>query len=431
MSRSQGKPFTPEEKKFIVLLKKYFDRNRPQSGPKDSSVQMTADALRIGLASVNRIVASYQKNPDNLNALPKNRGRPEYVVSDSYQEIVRAYIRAANAAGRYITLEAIANHLKEQAPHAEEFDDRTLSRALDRWGFEFGKGVRTQHLKEKDYVVVARRRYLRKMIQNRASNGETVRPEVYLDESYVNKNHSNDWIWYSREDGPLVQKPTGNGERFIIMNAITKQGWVPGAKIIFKSTKKTGDYHGQMNGEIFQKWFSEKLIPNIPKTSIIIMDNAAYHNILSIHSAPTAACSKGRIVEWLAHNKFPCSADCLKVELVETLLKYAPEPTCVVDEIARQAGHEIYRTPPYHPELQPIEVCWGILKNEIARNCNFTMKNLELQLDTAFAKVTEEICAKIIQKVKRQEDAYWEEDAKMDENTELAFREKSQLVETK
>ena len=253
------------------------------------------------------------------------------------------------------------------------------------------------------------------MMQNRLPNGETIRSEVYLDESYVNKNHSNDWIWYSREDGPFVQKPTGKGERFIIINAITRNGWVPNAKVVFKSTKKTGDYHGQMNGELFDKWFVEQLIPNIPINSIIVMDNASYHNILSATSAPTQICSKKRIIEWLERNRFPCNPDCLKVELVETLCKYAPEPTYAIDEIANQAGHEIYRTPPYHPELQPIEICWGLLKNAIARNCDFTMKNLEAQLDAAFAKITGNTCRKIIKKVRGVEDGFWKEDAKMEQ----------------
>ena len=95
------------------------------------------------------------------------------------------------------------------------------------------------------------------MRNNRSKNSDnkTIRPEVYLDESYVNKNHSNDFVWYSVEDGPLIQKPTGNGERLVIVNAITKDGWVPNAKVVFKSSRKTGDYHGQMNFEIFQKWF--------------------------------------------------------------------------------------------------------------------------------------------------------------------------------
>jgi transposase len=411
MSHAQGKPFTPEEKKIIVLLKQYFDRNRPESGPKDSSAQMIADALGIGLASVNRVMASYNKDPDSLNALPKAKGCPKYAISGSYQEIVRSFIRKANAEGKYITIETIANFLQDQSPQSEEFHDRTLARTLDRWGFEFGRGTRTQHLKEKDYVVAARRRYLRKMIHNRLSKGETIRPEVYLDESYVNKNHSNDLIWYSREDGPWVQKPTGNGERFIIMNAITKDGWVPNAKVVFKSTKKTGDYHGQMNGEIFSNWFTERLLPNIPPKSIIILDNASYHNILSSTSAPTQTCSKERILEWLEKNKFPCNPDCLKVELVETLAKYAPEPTYAIDEIANKNGHEVYRTPPYHPELQPIEICWGVLKNEIGRNCNFTMKNLEVQLDAAFDRITAQTCSKIIKKVRLIEDEFWENDA--------------------
>jgi len=34
--------------------------------------------------------------------------------------------------------------------------------------------------------------------------------------------------------------------------------------------------------------------------------------------------------------------------------------------------HSILRTPQYHPELQPIETCWGIVKNHMADQCDFT-----------------------------------------------------------
>jgi len=79
------------------------------------------------------------------------------------------------------------------------------------------------------------------------------------------------------------------------MNAITKDGWVPGAKVIFKSTRKTGDYHGQMNQEMFTKWFKKKLLPNIPDNSLIIMDNASYHNVLAPLLAPTPLYKKEKI----------------------------------------------------------------------------------------------------------------------------------------
>lgn len=414
---NEGKHLCPEEKMLLIRLKQYFDRNRSAFGSKDSSVQMVADALGIGLATVNRTLASYHKDPHSISALTQNRGRPSYSIDASQQEIVRAYIRTANLKGDHITLETICDFLKDKSSD-ELFHKSTLARTLDRWGFEFGKGTRTQHLKEKDYVVAARQRYLRKLRNNRLPDGASNRPEVYLDESYVNKNHSNDFTWYSTDDGPLVQKPTGNGERLVIVNAITKDGWVPGAKLVFKSTRKTGDYHGQMDWNLFYKWFSEKLLPNIPTNSLIIMDNAAYHNVLSEISAPTSGCSKARILNWLEQNKISCSSDCLKPELVEILSKVAPEPTYAIDEIARKKGHEVVRTPPYHPELQPIEICWGILKNEIARHCDFTMKNLELQLESAFEKITGQTCRKIIKRIKAVEDKFWEEDAKLERQLE-------------
>ena len=413
MISCRGRPLTPETKKLVVSVKQYFDRNKFK--PMEPSTKRTADALGIGMATVKRIMADYNHDPKLLDEPAKMRGRPVHAVSASYQETVRAYIRSANKKGEYITLVNIRDFLKENST-GEPFHIATLARTLNRWGFEFGKGTRSQHLKEKDHVIAARQRYLRKKRDNRSSgiDTDTIRPEVYLDETYVNKNHSNDFIWYSGEDGPWVQKPTGKGERLIIINAITKSGWVSGAKLVFKSTRKTGDYHGQMNWGLFKKWFTEMLLPNIPQNSLIIMDNAPYHNTLSAHSPPTPLCSKKKIMEWLEQNKIYCRDDCLKPELVEILKKMATEPLYAIDEIARSHGHEVIRTPPYHPELQPIETCWGVVKNHVARNCNFTMNNLIEQLDSGFDKVTAKTCVEIIAKVRKFEDEFWTEDLKID-----------------
>jgi len=413
----RGKPLTPEEKRLLISVNQYFDRNRSEFGSRDSAAQMTSDALDIGLATVNRVMAQYRKDPESLDAPPPMRGRPAYSIESSDQEAVRAHIREANREGIHITLETIQAFLRSKSPD-QIYHISTLARTLDRWGFEFGKGIRTQHLKEKDGIVSARQRYLRKMRGNRNSDGQLFRAEVYLDESYINKNHSNDLVWHSVEDGPWIQKPTGKGERLIILNAITVDGWVPNAKIVFKSTRKTGDYHGQMDGELFRKWFTDALLPNIPSQSIIVMDNASYHNILTEDSAPTPTCSKEKIRDWLEQNKIPCAQDCLKVELVEVLRKIAPEPTYEVDVIAKQEGHKVLRTPPYHPELQPIEKCWAVVKNEVARHCDFSLKNLSIQLDAAFDKVTANTCKKIIKKIRHVEDTFWQEDAEFEKKQE-------------
>lgn len=411
---AQGKTLTPEEKKAIVVLKEYFDRTKNDLQELASpSVLKVSNGLGFGIATVKRTMADYSRGVNFDKVEKVFRGRPQRALSESTQAIVRDYIRTANKEGAYITLEMLCQHLENVVPE-QEFSVRTLGRALDRWGFTFGKGVRTQRFKEKDHVVVARQRYLRRKIANRKGK-DIVHPEVYLDESYVNKNHSNDFAWYYDDDGPWIQKPTGKGERLIIMNAITKDGWVPGAKVAFKSTRRTGDYHGQMNQTMFTKWFKEKLLPNIPAGSLIIMDNAAYHNVLSPASAPTPSCKKEKIRSWLERNNFPVKDDCLKAELVEILTKVGPQPTYKLDEIAREQGHEVLRTPPYHPELQPIETCWGIVKNAIARNCDFTMNNLILQLESAFDKVTGKTCSGLIRKIRDVEDAFWRDDAALDE----------------
>ncbi|MDR4505470.1 MAG: hypothetical protein MRK01_11890 [Candidatus Scalindua sp.] len=100
--------------------------------------------------------------------------------------------------------------------------------------------------------------------------------------------------------------------------------------------------------------------------------------------------------------------------MVEIIKKLAPEPTYVINEIARKHGYEVMRTPPYHPELQPKETCWGVVKNHIAGNCNFTMKNLIDQLENGFERVTSKTCVKIIAKVIKTEDQFWRDGIRSD-----------------
>jgi transposase len=187
MFSCRGKPLAPEIKKLVVSVKQYFDRNKFE--PIEPSPKRTADALGIGIATVKRIMADYNRDPKLLEQPAKVRGRPVHAVSVSYQEAIRSYIRSANKNGEYISLDNIRDFLKEISTD-EQFHIATLARTLSRWGFEFGKGTRSQHLKEKDHVIAARQRYLRKKRDNRSDgiNIDTIRPEVYLDESYVNKN---------------------------------------------------------------------------------------------------------------------------------------------------------------------------------------------------------------------------------------------------
>jgi hypothetical protein len=114
----------------------------------------------------------------------------------------------------------------------------TLWRALNRWGFNHGEGRRRDSLKEQNRVILARRKYLWAKLANRNPDGTLKRSEVYLDETYINKNHSCRFTWYLKEDGPIVNKPSGVGPRLILVHAITEDGWVDGAQLVFEAKKR-------------------------------------------------------------------------------------------------------------------------------------------------------------------------------------------------
>ena len=43
-------------------------------------------------------------------------------------------------------------------------------------------------------------------------------------------------------------------------------------------------------------------------------------------------------------------------------------PKYKIDKLAKEYGYEILRLPPYHPDLNPIELIWSQIKSYVARN---------------------------------------------------------------
>jgi transposase len=369
-------------RQMAVNVKHYFDnlKSTPDS-LRNPATRFAASALGISESTLKVIMAAYNKKGKNGLDWSKSqqRGHPAYAIESGVVPPVRQFIRRANRSGDQVNIEIIRRYMRDEF-HCD-VAHTTLWRALQRWEFEFGTGVRSAQLKENERIVILRRQYLRQKLANRDEKGQIIRPEVYLEESYINKNHSNDKAWYFEEDDIVIGKPTGKGDRFIILNAITKDGWVPNSKLIFKASKKTGDYHTNMNWDNFSKWFQEKLLKNIPENSLIIMDNAPYHNVLVEEAFPKKSHSVKRLREWLSNNEFPWTKDMLKSELFDLCSRFAVKPEFLIDRIARKEGHSILRTPPYHPELQPIETCWAIVKNYVAHHNDCTMKKVFILLE--------------------------------------------------
>ena len=63
----------------------------------------------------------------------------------------------------------------------------------------------------------------------------------------------------------------------------------------------------------------------------------------------------------------------------------------ICDEMAEARGHRVLRLPPYHSELNPIELIWAQLKGYIAtKNTSYNLKAVRELLNEAFAAVNVE-----------------------------------------
>jgi hypothetical protein len=154
------------------------------------------------------------------------------------------------------------------------------------------------------------------------------------------------------------------------------------------------------------------------------MDNAKYHNIHADDAFPTPGTLKAELQEWLkSHHPSEYEEDMLKPELFKKCRELCPKPKYKLDIIAENSGHTVIRTPQYHPELQPIEICWGAVKNCCAKKCDYTMQKLKIHLEDGFKQVTPITLKEIFKKVRSEEDRHWKEDEIEDKNSELTEEE--------
>jgi hypothetical protein len=92
------------------------------------------------------------------------------------------------------------------------------------------------------------------------------------------------------------------------------------------------------------------------------------------------------------------------------------KPTYVVDEMLRAHGHSSIRLPPYHAELNPIELIWSQLKGYVGRkNLNFRLSDVQNLVTEAEASITSEHWAECCSHVEKIEAEYWRSENIQDE----------------
>lgn len=285
----------------------------------------------------------------------------------------------------------------------------SLWKVLKSMGFKFKKQDGRKFLIQRPEIVFQRHQYLRKMKHIRQSKHPS--QIIYLDETWINASHTNSKCWVDSKGQGGFPTPVGKGQRLIIVHAGSANGFVKDAKLSFIAKNDTGDYHNEMNSKHFEEWITDKVFPNIPQNSVIVMDNASYHSTRS-EKIPTSNSLKADMQEWLTKNNISFSKSLKKPQLYDIIKMYKPRKIQYrIDNLAKDKGHEILRLPPYHCDLNPEELIWANLKGYVARNnTDFKMTSIQKLFDAALERISPEDWQNAVKHVTEVENSYWKND---------------------
>lgn len=222
-----------------------------------------------------------------------------------------------------------------------------------------------------------------------------------------------------RWDYSRSQKKISKGQRVVIVHAGSESGFVPNALLTFKAGTKSGDYHDNMNYDNYKKWVSTQLRPNLPPNSVVVVDNASYHNKVE-DVAPISTSKKSEMQSWLNERNIKYTATMLKPQLYKLILankenfrKYE------VDRILREENHTVLRLPPYHPDLNPIEMIWAQIKGHVAKkNVTWNINTVMELVNQKVNSMGEEDWGAVCRKVKKIEEEYKKNDIVIDALTD-------------
>ncbi|XP_054287688.1 uncharacterized protein LOC129003422 [Macrosteles quadrilineatus] len=335
---------------------------------------------------------------------------------------IRKIIHSFFATNTPPTLTAVLEKLNDD-PDLPEFKRTTLWRLLKENGFCYEKRKRQSLLLERDDLIVWRHSYLRSMRRFRKEK----RNIVFMDETWVNVGQATSKIWKDQtiktpKDAFLaglttgLKDPTQRGPRFVIVHAGGENGFVEGAQLVFLAKKGTADFHAEMDADTYEKWFVEQLVPNVPPGTVVVIDNASYHS-RKLEKVPNTKTKKEDIKNWLLDKNVTFPQDSLKKELLAEVQKIKHLfDLHAIDEIAKTHNIEIVRLPPYHCELNPIELVWSQVKRHVAANNKaYDVKLMEPLIDNAFKSVKNEQWMNYCKHVIDIENDMWKIDSLQDD----------------
>jgi transposase len=203
------------------------------------------------------------------------------------------------------------------------------------------------------------------------------------------------------------------------------------------------DYHDTLNSEKFLQWMKNRLIPSFQatyrrKTMVLILDNAKYHHARGEDWITPSKMNKVELGVFLRRvgvtqitndegrvflsNKFTADASAngggptaaaLRKVVSDYVKSHPAINTTLVHQLMDQHKYKLLYTPPYESWLQPIELVWARVKQQVAMlsRTGRTWQETAAQTRMALHNITAGDCTDIIQHTHKLMDEWLQTDA--------------------
>jgi transposase len=437
----------------------------------DAAIKATAQAE---LASPHTIRVAVQQFSTN-GSLPspstakRGRGNPDHPLHSSNTEeygpsfeaelLMHELVHKQKTEGITVTATTIAAEVRARLNI--EVSRRTVGRWLRALGYRWrdkryvgGMKPQAKNVRIRQFIV----EYAAALAEEAAGTAVI----VYIDESFIHAHLASRKGWLHPSDPDVIGDV--NGTRLIILHAMTENGlltvpdaiasnWLSEpaltAELVFEEVLEDGqddsDYHNTMTGAKFISWVRNRLLLTFAKMypgkkMILVLDNASYHKP---RDDSWISASKAMNKHELAHQLLDLGVQQLttargsvvpahrfeadigsggpsKDDLIAAtqlwLDQHPDYNRTVVEQLMHDAGHSLIYTPPFCPEVQPIELLWAKVKRYVADRAthNRSVTEAREQTEQGFEQITKMFCNSIIKHCHDWIDSFLQTDAAED-----------------
>jgi transposase len=446
----QGHSRSPVENARALL---HVASHQQQGMSFDAAIKATATAELTSPSTIRATYATFA----STHSIPtpktthRGRGNPAHPLhssnTDTYgpsfeaELLIHKLVHSQKAEGITVTATTLAAELG--AKENIEVSRRTVRRWLRALGYRWrhkryvgGMKPQAKNTRIRQFIL----EYAAALSEEEAGTAVI----VYMDESYIHSHLAGKKGWFHTSDRDVIGDDIGT--RLIILHAMTERGllavpdtiasnWLSEpaltTELVFEEVLEDGqddsDYHNTMTGAKFVAWLRNRLLPTFNeiypgKKMYLVLDNASYHKP---RDESWISASKAMNKHELAHQLLDLGVQMLvtargtvvpshrfeadlgaggpsKDDLIAAVEKWLDEHPdhnrTVIEQLFDDAGHTLIYTPPFCPEVQPIELLWAKVKRYVSDRAthNRSVAQARQQTEDGFEQVTKMFCNNII-----------------------------------